>query len=71
MTETKNLMEGLLDEMNRVRELITEYKSLPNNAGFIGASFMQIDIQKAEKAISSGDVVEMLVAYKSLQECTG
>lgn len=70
-TETKNLMDGLLDEMNRVRELISEYKSLPGGVGFIGASLMEIEIKKAEKSISSGDVVAMLVCYQSLKDCTG
>jgi hypothetical protein len=29
MAEVKNLMQGLLEEMNRVREIIKEYESLP------------------------------------------
>lgn len=69
MAETKNLMDGLLEEMNRVRELIAEYKSLPQGVGMIGAGLMTVNIRMAEKAISSGDVVEMLVQYEKLKSC--
>jgi hypothetical protein len=69
MKKTNNLMDGLLKEMNRVRELITEYKSLPGGAGMLGASLMAINIQMAEKAISNGDVIEMLVQYEKLKNC--
>lgn len=69
MENAKNFMQTLLDEMNRVRGLIAEYKSLPNNAGFIGASLMQLDIQRAEKAIADDNVIEMLVVYDKLKSC--
>ena len=64
---TDNLMEGLLSEMNRVRDLIVEYNNLPGGVGIFGASLMKINIQKAEKAISSGDVIQMMVCYKELK----
>ncbi len=64
----ENLMEGLLSQMNRVRETIKEYEQLPGNVGMIGASLMKIDIQKAEKAIGSGDVVQMLQCYSALEQ---
>lgn len=69
MAETKNLMDGLLEEMNRVRELITEYKSLPQGVGIIGAALMTGHIKMAENAISNNDVVEMLVQYEKLKSC--
>lgn len=69
MAETKNLMDGLLEEMNRVRELIAEYKSLPNGVGMIGAGLMTVNIRMAEKAISNNDVIEMLVQYEKLKSC--
>ena len=68
MAEIKNLMEGLLEEMNRVRETIAEYKSLPKNAGMIGAALMEIDIKNAERAIVENDVVKMLIAYQNLKK---
>lgn len=67
--EPKNLMDGLFDEMNRVRELIKEYKQLPNGAGFFGAVIMQENIKRAEQAIRNNDVIEMLREYESLKSC--
>lgn len=69
MTETKNLMDGLFDEMNRVRELIREYKKLPNNAGMTRAALMQNNINQAQRAIRSNDMVEMLREYEGLKSC--
>lgn len=63
----ENLMTGLLSQMNRVRETITEYERLPGGVGMIGASLMRQDIARAERAIASGDVIEMLVCYSKLE----
>ena len=65
----KILMEGLLLEMNRVRDLITIYSGLPGGVGFIPASLMKRDIQDAERAISTGDVIQMLICFKKLKFC--
>lgn len=62
-----NLIEGLLKEMNRVRELIKIYESLPDGAGFIAASMMKVSIKKAEEAIATGDIVAELKAYEDLK----
>lgn len=64
-----NLMDGLFEQMNRVRELIQEYKKLPGNAGMIGAMLMQQDINAAENSIKENDVVKMLVTYEKLKTC--
>lgn len=63
-----NLMEGLLSEIDRVREMITEYKSLPKNAGLFAATMMQLDIDKAREAIIEGDTIQMMVSYTKLTE---
>jgi len=68
MAEVKNLIEGLLEEMDRVREMITEYKSLPKNAGLFAATMMEADIKKAEKAISEGETIQMMVLYNALKQ---
>lgn len=62
-------MEGLLEEMNRVRELIKEYEAI--DMGFVAAALMKQGIVNAENAIGSGDVVAMLVAYEDLKGYTG
>ena len=68
----ENLMSGLLEEMNRVRELIKEYEHpMLKGAGFLGAAFMKISIQNAERAISENDVVKMLICYEDLKSHTG
>jgi len=69
MAEVKNLMDGLFDEMNRVRELIKEYQQLPNGVGNIGSALMKANIDNAERSIRNNDVVEMLVCYEQLKSC--
>ena len=56
-----NLMQGLLDQMNRCREVLSEYERIPEGA--IGAMLIKQDIANAEAAIASGDVVQMVRAY--------
>lgn len=63
-----NLVEGILAQMNRVRELAAQYDALPGGAGRFGAFLMRHEIQQAERALGSGDVVEMMRAYKALEE---
>lgn len=67
--QPENLMDGLLYEMNRVRELIKEYDRLPDGVGFFGSSIMRCSINEAEKSISSGDVLKMINAYEDLKDC--
>ena len=62
-----NLMAGLLEELNRNRELLTVYKEI-GPAGMFGAAMITQDIEAAEKAIGSGDVVEMIVHYEKLKD---
>lgn len=66
MAETKNLMDGLFDEMNRCRELLKEYEKIPEGA--FGAAMIRREIQRAEQSIKDSDVVSMLVVYQSLKE---
>lgn len=66
---SENLMDGLLSEMNRVREIIKEYEAPElNGAGFLAASMMKMDISKAERSISSENVIDMLLCYENLKE---
>jgi hypothetical protein len=64
-----NLVEGLLEQMNRCRELAIQYDALPDNVGAFGAAMIKQDIENAEKAMSSGDTVEMLRCYEALKGC--
>ncbi len=60
-----SLMKSLLDEIERNRKLLDGYKKIPN--GFIGASMIQIDLDRAKKSIETDNVVEMLVVYDKLK----
>lgn len=64
-----NLMDGLFSEMNRVREIITEYEHPAlEGAGALAAMFMKQDIASAENSIKENDVIKMLQAYSKLKE---
>ena len=65
MSEPQNLMDGLLSEMNRVREIKAEYDKIPE--GGIAAAMMRMSIESAEKAISNGDTIQMLACYEDLK----
>lgn len=62
-----NLAEALQEELSRNTELLVEYSSLPNGAGFLGAELLKDRIERANKAIISGDVVQMLAVYEELK----
>lgn len=66
--KTENLMDGLLSEMNRVREMITEYESLPKCAGTFASLVMKRTIAEAEASIKHNDIIEMLRQYQALKE---
>lgn len=59
-------MDGLLKEVNRAREVKKMYDEIPE--GRFGSILIQQSITRAEKSISSGDVVEMLITYNELKE---
>lgn len=65
---SENLMDGLLRQMNRCRELIAQYEMIGPSGAF-GKAVIKARITAAEKAISSNDVAEMVSAYKGLEGC--
>lgn len=62
-----NLIEGLQKEANRRRELLKQYEAIGPEGAF-GAAMLKIDIERAEKAVASGDVVEMVGVYRELSQ---
>lgn len=63
----ENLIEGLQRQMNRVREIIKVYESLPKNAGMFAATMMKQSIDYTESIIAQGDTIEMIACYKDLE----
>jgi hypothetical protein len=63
-----NIIEGILEQNNRVRKLIQIYNSVPN--GQLAAAMMKAAIAEGDAAIASGDTVRMIAAYKNLEEFT-
>ncbi len=65
----QNLMDGLLSEMTRVREIIKEYENpMLEGAGEMAATLMKASIAFAERSISENDVLKMLSAYEALKD---
>tara|TARA_R110002096_G_C14628496_1_gene724693 strand:+ start:2303 stop:2500 length:198 start_codon:yes stop_codon:yes gene_type:complete len=63
-----NLMEGLQQELNRVRELREAYKQI-GAPGVFALSFINNEIQVAENAIAKGDTIQMMVSFTALKDC--
>ncbi len=68
---TKSLAEALPEEINRVREIQDEFKTLRGMSNVIvepQIMLMEAEIQAAMKAMVEGDVVEMLRCHETLKE---
>ena len=63
-----NLIEGLHEEMDRVREIIKIYDEVPNNAGAFASGMMKHSIKNAEQLMAIGNTIGMMKAYKDLKE---
>lgn len=64
-----DLNDDLRKEINRVKELLEIYHSLPNNVGRIAAQRLKIHLAHAEKAMREEDIIQMLQMYAILEEC--
>ncbi len=60
-----NLLEGLKKELNRNREILKMYEEIPEGA--FGATMIKQSIERAERAITDGDTISMIQAYKELE----
>lgn len=66
---SESLSKALPKEQARVRKILGHYKEI-GPAGAFGAAMIEQSLQKADQAVMNGDVLEMIVAYKDLQEIT-
>lgn len=55
-------------ELERVRELLGIYESLPLQSGFFGVAVLKDLIKRAEKAQAENDVVAMVRTYAEMKE---
>ena len=61
-----NLIEAIQSECNRLREVVLpEYDKIPT--GVFAATLMRESIKKAEAAVASGEVVEMVKALDDVK----
>ncbi|KKL55480.1 hypothetical protein LCGC14_2255020 [marine sediment metagenome] len=60
-----NLPEAMAKEIQRNRELLEVYKSIPT--GGFGARAIDLDIIEGVNALASGDILRILRAYASLK----
>jgi len=59
------LADELPKEMARVREMLPIYDAIPT--GVFAATMMRAELDRAARALASGDVVAMLEVCKSLK----
>jgi len=59
-------MEGLIQEVNRNKELLKQYEAI-GQPGIFGAAMIKRDIEQAEKVMGQGDTIEMLKSYEQLK----
>lgn len=64
-----DLVQQLLFEINRVRELINYYDSIPNGAGKVGSSILQELVAEAYNSLVNYDIELMRKYYDLLQNC--
>lgn len=66
MTETKTLGDALPDEIARVTEILGYYREL-GPVGMFGATMIRMSLDRATRALASGDVIEMLKCLEDLK----
>jgi len=66
MNDIETLGDALPKEIARVREVLGYYREI-GPAGAIGAMFIENDLQAADRAMMSGDVVAMISALTALR----
>jgi len=67
--KTADLIQDLLYEIIRVKELIKYYDSIPNGAGQLGSSILTELVSEAYKSLVDYDTTLMKKYYDLLQNC--
>ena len=63
---TESLAEALPKEQERVREIVAIYDTIP--AGALASAMMRQSLSRAERAVASGDVGQMMASLQELRE---
>ena len=66
---TTDLIQDLLYEIIRVKELIKYYDNIPNGAGALGSSILTELVAEAYKSLVDYDTTLMKKYYDLLQNC--
>ncbi|MGZ3765143.1 MAG: hypothetical protein ACXVB0_02620 [Mucilaginibacter sp.] len=64
-----DLIQSLLYEIIRVKELIKYYESVPNNLGQLGASILNELVSEAYNSLVNYDIELMTKYYDLLENC--
>ena len=64
-----DLIQRLLYEIIRVKELIKYYDSIPNGGGMLGSSILNELVSEAYSSLVNYDVTLMTKYYELLQNC--
>ncbi|MBD1362495.1 hypothetical protein IDJ77_01615 [Mucilaginibacter sp. ZT4R22] len=67
--QNTDLIQQLLYEIIRVKELITYYDSIPNGAGQLGSSILNELVTEAYNSLVNYDTVLMKKYYELLLNC--
>ena len=69
MESLDSLAVALPKQQSRVRELIREYSDPTlKGAGNMAIMFMEAALKRADIAVMSGDITQMILAYEDLKE---
>jgi hypothetical protein len=66
--QIRSLGEDFPIEQARCRELLSVYRDL-GPVGAFGATMIDQVLKQADEAAISGDVVQMIYAYKAMKDC--
>ena len=63
----RNLVSGLMEQIERVGVIRSHAVGIGSAGAFLVA-MIDLELSTARKALSSGDIIAMVLAYKSLKE---
>ena len=68
MEDVKTLVDGIQEELVRCRQLLIDYDELPLESKWFAVAHIKADIERTERAMLGGDIVELLRCYEVLKD---